>query len=604
MTNSPTVPSETRGSPMNDRTALSTIALLMITAGAILFIFLWGSQLACWIAIGVMSLGLALATRYFVVSWRTYTAVDIGDTVGMRSDKDLEAEIESVLVRVDALNSMTPLAAVRFLYLLAFPDKAFDRMSDSAEPLTRSLSLTTTGSLKVQGREGEVVVVPLLMRYRGTLEDGLRFFDGSGDRISSLTHVETSAYCLAVVRTIIRSWNPSIELFYRREAEKRLAEIIYRDEVLEKDGITETINFVAALAPKYVHEESVDNLKQFISALQSRQPLCIAVPLDRNSHLFREVSHEDRNEPISPSEVDRPAEAAGNSPPSDAPNAAQGASSMAPETFTLRLSARRRTVVEFNYNLRGRANSHAQRKGRRSLVDLIRTAFGIRATLISVPLINAGRAASYHLDVLGPEGTYLARQWTALEEDPAATLPGKVVAQPRSGQRHAHLYVKGASQTELYVYSAQFYERMPGSMAPAFASSFSLAVLVWLGITALVPSGNELFRNWEYAGLVLAFPSAISIWLGVDSGRRLSEGVLAARVITLVTVVLAIASAWLSIDFSRTAFLPYWYVVATLATLNMGSAGLSWFVRARLLSKFIGQSTEQIHRAVDRTNVR
>lgn len=222
----------------------------------------------------------------------------------------------------------------------------------------------------------------------------------------------------------------------------------------------------------------------------------------------------------------------------------------------------------------------------RSLVDWARTLFGIRVTAISVPLYNAGRALSYHLEVVGPEQTYLARQST-FEGEAEKDVPGFVVASRRRGQRHAHLYVRASGHTDLLAFNALFYERMPGSMAPAAVSAISVAVLTWLAYASIGRTG--LFDNWEYAALVLAFPAAISIWVGVDSERRLLQGVLSARISTLLTVAVGVIAAALSVAHKFAGTPNEWLFLALLATLNAGAAAVSWTVRAKVLSDLVNK---------------
>lgn len=547
---------------MTLRITVAVAAVILVVGSAIAFPIAWGSLVACFTIAGTFTAGAACALVYFRLSWSEYTGDDIGDRaiVSPRG----KATIDAVIRNVDAFGMMSTETAVRFLIMVAYPETAFDRMSDSATATTRSLKVKTTASLKVAGHEGEIVIVPLLMRYRGVLEDGMSFFIGSETRVSSLTHAETTAFCLAVVRTVVRSWKEESQ--YRQFIERRLAKFLNSEQLLSSESFDEITDQIIALAPAGSADVFTSGLEQYLTLLQSRQPICVPVPL---------LGLSADAEKLSSSEG-----ASGTSRPG--------------RIFPLRIVANHRTVVGFNFRRETDARPGEPSRG---WVDRIRRLFGIRPSLISVPLVNAGRAASYHLEVVGPEGTYLARQRTVrrtthdgeivIRDD---AIPAHVVAQPRSGQRHAHLYVRGAAKTETYLFTSQFYERMPGSMAPAFVSALSVAVLVWLALFAVGPNKNPLFENWEYAALVLAFPSAITLWLGLNSERRLSEGVLAARVSTLITVFLATAAAWMSVVAAVEVDKRIWFGLALVATVNAIAPFISWMMRAQLQSRFVERS--------------
>lgn len=584
----------------------ASLVLLDRQIGVKPFALEWVSIEAC--AALLLAAGSFFVTRkYVLASLSVYTAPESieSEAVDRPTDPNL------IMNDIDVLGSIPSDIALQFIYMVAYPSKMFDRISDSAEPLTRSLSLTTTVSFSANGRRGETVIVPVLMRQRGTLEDGLRFFVNEG-RVSSLNHHNTVVYCLAVIRSIIGSWGFNHWYLYCNFAERRFAEAIDSSQPLLRLAVDEMVDWIENTAPEG-KKTSARALGDFLRALEEDQPLCVPLILGGPSMPLvqgwkrsgpRKVSSERRDlsefARWQAGEVFEADEAKRINPSKGPRNTVSREDPLAKETrrWFLRVSARRRSVLQFHFENRlDQAASSAEPSG----IDRLRRIFGIRPTLIAVPLRNAGRAKSYHLSLAGLDGTYLARQQVirvpdttdavGVGPDGAAAasidLEGDVVARLRNGQRHAHLHIANGANTDRTAFVAQFYERMPGSMAPAFASALSVAVLVWVALFADKRYGSPLFENWEYPALVLAFPAAISIWLGLSSERRLSEGVLAGRVSLICTVVLAIIASGFSVAQEHTNLSFLWLGLALLATVNAIAPGVSWILRAHVHSHFV-----------------
>jgi hypothetical protein len=576
-----------------------TIRQVAESAGLLYILLAASSTLIALILLGVF------LWCYLQKSWRTYIGPEHVDQQSYSAPTD----ITSLRAEVDALKSVDSNRAIQFLYMVAYPSTIFDRISESAEPLTRSLSITTTITLTAVGRPGDTVVAPVLMRQRGSLTDGLRFYVGD-DRVSSLSRRRVVVYSLAVVRSIIAGWGFKYWYAYCKFAEDRFARAFSSSLPTTSDAVDEMVSWIRSIAPKD-KAESAQALGDFIHALQDEEPLCVPVQLKGPSlpnfegptlSGFRDVAPQARDlehyREWLAVEGSTPAPEANHKPRLG--ESLRSASQDAERRWLLRLVVRRRSILQFHLQTLYKANSDGTvRESGPRWIDRVRLAFGIRATLIAVPLHNASRARSYHLSLAGLDGTYLVRQQLtgvkrAASEPgsegasvPETPLSGNVVTRARNGQRHAHLYITGGKNTKPYVFSARFYERMPGSMAPAFASALSVTVLVAIAAFAYKGDGSHLFDNWEYAALVLAFPSVISLWLGFTPERRLSEGVLAARVSTISTVVLAVFAAASSIAQGHEDLGEWWIGLLLISIVNTAAPLMSWLMRAATQAHFI-----------------
>lgn len=482
--------------------------------------------------------GLILMGLYYALSRFHHRRPDLGDLPQI-----IEPPIWDVIARADELSTIQTREATTFLYLMVEPNSFIDRISESVEPMTRSVSTTTTLSMHVEGYEGDRLVVPVVLRQRGSTADGLRFAGPSDERLSSLIALEVNAYCLAVIRRVLASVSPVVLAQYLVRIEPSVAVLISRDKIAslaERDAV---LGAIQSLAPEPAEAVQILAVVKLVRTLFARQPICVPVVLERPSS------------PVIDSEP------------------------VTSHTFRIRLTARRRTTVKYEVS-----------SGLPAMLDgWARVLFGIREASLNVPLVNAARAKSYHLQVLGLENTFLASQ-TILRNRVVTRFPAHVVAEVRRGQRHGHLYISGALRSAGYDYHARFFERMPGSMGPAAMSALSVAILTWLAYSAVGRVDSDLFNSWEYPTLVLAFPAAISIWVGVETEKKLLQGVLAARVSTISTIAFAIAAAWLSITAHVAGTEHQWLVLACFASLNAAIALFSWFSRSRVQAYFLNRS--------------
>lgn len=532
------------------RSTLGGLATVFLLLPAIVWLLSPSGGLWAWsLSAFFVAVGALLFVWYFRVSWSIYTRNDIGD-----EPTPAGLDVDPILTR-SAKIGLSSTEVVRFTYMLIDPTRAFQRITETVEPMTRSVGVTTTATLMVTGLPDETVVVPLVLQRRGVIQN-VRFFDDENRRLSSLSTSETTAYILAVVRQQARACGERYLSYYLSHVERDIAEYIANPVDNRADSLKKIVGKLHVQNETPDMKKVIATVSRLLSTLMLNYPLCIAIPLETATKLFKHVADKPRAVPASGTAKSTGGAASQNS-------------------YSIRVSARIKSILEFH---------HQKQAGLRHSMELIRGAFGILPTIITVPLANAARAQSYHLHVAGPDRTYLAWQSVLTEDGKPISKDGHLVAAVRRGQRHGHLYTRQGFGNSKAQYRAQFYERMPGSMAPAALSAFSVAILVWLGLLASkqTPPSGALLPSFEYATLVLAFPAAISIWVGVDGDRRLLAGVLAARVSTLCTIAIAVTAATLNIVTEGQQMVGPWIALGVAASVNALVAMYSWAARAWL----------------------
>ncbi|MEJ1155159.1 hypothetical protein [Microbacterium marmarense] len=247
------------------------------------------------------------------------------------------------------------------------------------------------------------------------------------------------------------------------------------------------------------------------------------------------------------------------------------------------------------------------------LLDAIRRFAGVPASVITHDLTNASRAASYHLQIAGPPGYYAARlrllDVLGRRIEPAAIDAVESDSAILRGQRHAHLYLRGASGARDAKLEAGYYERTPGSMAVATAAA--LATLVVTGIIAaaqvsaalaacdsLVGSAADQCLRLSPANtgasegllqILLTFPIAL-VAMSARRNDAVWGGVLVARVTNAAVVFLTLCALALSVfagALTPAGLSVAWIVVTGLMTVVLGSAGTSWILRSLIHIRYV-----------------
>lgn len=230
---------------------------------------------------------------------------------------------------------------------------------------------------------------------------------------------------------------------------------------------------------------------------------------------------------------------------------------------------------------------------------------GSRPKHISLDLNNAATAHSYHLLVMGPEGTYVG--WQNLTDSTGLmrnTSSREKLTQPygrlrrRLGQRYLHLYMRSvpaklAQQLRLDV---KFFEVPPGSLAGAAlaaAANFALVLLIALILPdAYGPPGSANPLGSDFPALILAFPAIAGAFVGYDSKTTaLVGGTLSSKLSSLATITLSLAASGLfmaqqtgamhsSISYGVLGIHDgWWQLIVVGAMINTFAAAYTWLAR-------------------------
>jgi len=232
------------------------------------------------------------------------------------------------------------------------------------------------------------------------------------------------------------------------------------------------------------------------------------------------------------------------------------------------------------------------------LKDWFAALVGARPIFFEADLSNAATSQSYHLFVLGPEGTYAAVQHMTPElSEFQAKSDGERVDHPhkrlqgRRGQRYFHLYTRSvhariANKLRL---SLKFYEVPPGSLATTAAAAAAACGLVYIAGRVM---GNTYPALPGFSALVLSFPAAAGLIAGFEArSTSLVNGTLSSRWSSMITIAVSLGASVLamsqSVDHLRVPVQfdvlgikdRLWQVLAILAVLNVLYALHVWILR-------------------------
>jgi hypothetical protein len=154
-------------------------------------------------------------------------------------------------------------------------------------------------------------------------------------------------------------------------------------------------------------------------------------------------------------------------------------------------------------------------------------------------------AQSYHMQVFGPEGTYLGSQEVPnLQQLRRVHNGGYFRFRRRLGQAYAHAYLRSipVDLGELLRFRFKFFETPPGSIAKATLAAGASLMLMYVAAVMLAQDSGELPSDFPI--LILSIPAAISAWIGLDtSGAKLVDGTLSSRISSIFTVIQSILSS-------------------------------------------------------------
>lgn len=566
------------------RSLLAAAALLFAITG---FVVLGLHRHDLSVGIAIFAIAEVLAAvfygRYHAVSLQAYRGPDPVSKVLITPGKKPLRTSSKIAECIAGHDDFAHSASI-FLQMLLEPAAQIVRISETVEQHNRSLSIASSFVIRLPVPTGPYrLAVPLWLSRRGYLESGLRIQNSDGQRMSTLGREETSIFIAASFRYYIQKCSDKvIDAYVDRDLERKVVSVLAGPQRTPRDGMELLIRELCSLARNEDEYFILSLISRAIRRLNKKYPICIEVSGPGSAQAKAEDEREQR-------------------------------------TTTLRVSMERR-ILSLKNGARGDSGHAAENRWRR-LVSRVREWFnqpieqkvmaarqwlGIRSSTIMVPLINADRAKSYHLQLKGPEGTYVARQ--NIVSRPRSSQLGSGLAPQataiqyaeRQGQRHAHLYLQDASGFSRSYFECRFYERMPGSVGPSTLAALAAFVIILICASSFYvkPSGPDS----NLVSVLLAAPAVMGAWAGFDAARTLSGGTLVARVSAISTIILALAAALVYAGYpfilSKTGpqfndFIKFvWIMLVGLAALNVISIGLSWFIRFRVQSHFLNQGED------------
>ncbi|PUA78941.1 hypothetical protein [Nocardioides currus] len=521
--------------------------------------------LALWLVVDVHpwaslapAVGLSLLSyvAYFVVSFRVYTAPTprVG---GKPTAKPSEAR--ALIARLES--SLTQEAAEFYSQMIIDPPRYTIRITDRISPTSRAYDFVRSMKVGIPSTlAADRIPIPLDLVSKGNLMHKLHVQDQGGMTLSTLSQDATIAHSALVARKMVKRIRGGRYLKeYKDTIEVDVVSYLCRNEQVDVSTDPEFQDMaqrIVALASRQRDLVKLLIVVSYLQVLATHYPLVVYAKTG---------------------------------------DASAGEELIAGEY--LRMTISRRTIPVIGRDMTW---WDTQRERVRSL-------FGIRPARITWSLVPALRARSYHLECLGPEGSYLARQsvyaHTATGDALLARLNHRLLA--RHGQRFSHLYIHdfrplsnlGSAQNGSQLsYVASFYERPPGTTANAAISALTAAVLIT--IAAATRLQNVVGGNTDILAILLTVPVVASAWLGFGSGPSVFLGALGARLALLSTMVCSLGASALFLLGASAAVdradpwwdresAAMWVVLCTVIWFTFAAAGLSWTLRVFTYRAFI-----------------
>ncbi|MEO6533929.1 MAG: hypothetical protein ABIO06_10205 [Pseudolysinimonas sp.] len=476
--------------------------------------------------------------------------------------KALRREVGEVFGRLVARSSREVEGALLFYELLVTPQKRIERITENVQPMSRSMLVRTSTTYAVPTTvPSGPLIFPVMMQRKGVLEHGLRLYRHDGSRVPTLSERSSIVYSAAYIRFYIWSAGSDAYLAYLGNLEKEVLALITEIAVEERAAKLDRVEKRILKLPSDPGNKPLLSMAiRAIRRLASRFLIAVIVNYVR--------------------------------PEPGIPRSSQ-----------IRLTAERRVIAQIVRHRPKPRGSGMRREqllrwargvfGR--LMDRIRLSFGVTPTVIQFVLENADRAATYHLEITGPPGTYLAEQSLIDDDGDPTDLPPNTALQARLGQRHSHLYVRQGTDFVSRFLVNNFYERTPGSMARASLVALSAATIVWICAVIKLQWIPTHVQSTDLVAVLLAFPAVAAAWSGIDQAAALRGGVLVAKVSSFVTLILALAaSALYIVDPSGTPAEQHlktvlWTLILAGVSLNLVATIGSWRLRAGIQRRLISR---------------
>lgn len=504
----------------------------------------------------IFSVLLQVATA--VIAWLFSLVADgLRQRQVLKNAASVERPVDVVALKrdVDQQGAMSLERAQLFASLLIHPADYFLRIAESANPMEGHTTVSSkyTIALPVVNLN-ESVVLPLMLKDRGVLTDGLKVLNAEGKRLSSVVQRTQIGFLAAVCRSLITAGSDKKTLTqYIREVEPRVLKVLSSKVPGSAIEYLELLDSIYAIRDTSKSPEWIDIIPLYLRELRTRIPILVEVPpLDPSKPLSKDIG---------------------------------GSRTIVRYTVDQDIPLAGKTWDSF----RGSKWDDFKRLLRNAVL-LVFVVLGVRPNRVLVPLDNADRCQSYHLQCDGPPDlVYLGDQYLDPPMD-GSTWEFK----PRRGQSYSHLYVQDGQQYKGRHFESVFYEIPPGSTgiaaAVAFAGSFGLAIL---GLHQLRWSPDPSFGS---ATLVLGLPGAIAAFVGFGRTAGFLRGSFRARISTIVSLLTALVGLMSVALVTRTTVysativstdlsdLPpifiFWLVLFGVQSLNLVSVTSLWIYRA------------------------
>lgn len=378
------------------------------------------------------------------------------------------------------------------------PQKVFTRISESGEPNENYMLQSTTYTLKLP-RERRAQIVPLHIKRRGMLSDGLQVSDGKGTRLSTVHLDEALVFYAALFRRLAQLAGQAVLASYKAEHEVHVVTLLSQHTHPGAAQIANVSNELSALAVNADDQRQVLLLILLVRFLLQNDPILVRISPQPRDDDKSKVSN-DSDYPI-------------------------------PATS-------RYTVTEKLAVLRekpARADDALDRV-RVWMRPLALVALGLKDNVLFFPLGNASRAQSYHFQTEGPDDAYLVTQ-------KLNGIPSTLLYQLRAigGQSFSHVYIRNAPAMDHPFYQGRYYDVPPGAIGVAVLAAFSsLFAMTILGVQHL--NWNPVPGGTITASLLLGLPAILVAYLGIGRTGTFLMGSVSARLVSVVSLVLSLAA--------------------------------------------------------------
>lgn len=464
---------------------------------------------------------------------------------------------------------MSPQEIYHFVVSVLDPPIVNSRIRESISPLTRAVEVKLEIGVSLPQGAKKEIAIPVRLLKKGTLQDDLEIKLADGTRVSILGYSQYARIAMATVDSMFHRLGESIDSRYRNKLRADVYHQIVRRAPLKKKEKRKRKKLIKRLREVMGDSDESALISYFIDTLIANYCQVVIIPQGAG---------------------------AGGSVESPGPQID---------------SERRTELITLTFRrIQDLVSPDQHWFDPRLAVARLGVLLGVRPSEFEVSLENASRAESYHLEFMGPKGTYLARQHL-YAVDPETKLIHKLSddyfdyarVRKRRGQRYSHIYIRGGDEALRYLQAKAvfgFFERVPGSVGEVATTSVASTALIAMG-------GHILSRgdtpSSDFVALLLTFPIGAASWIGLSRGSVLLGGVLAARLGSIITILLSTvaASIALGVDLeweaasglSLLGARGIWAVLLVISLTVSVSLCASWLKRSRVYSAVLEKSDEK-----------